>query len=827
MKNNVGANLPKDQTPLPDVTPIPGSSPTQQNTPRISSKERAEVVTDSEGRRFRNGVELFYESEIDSNSNPTGPDRSAPTTGTKNKLPGSASPNLIDRSDDRPIARSTAKQFERLDKAISNADWNLVEKLTSQNPELLTKVQQPLSSLLFEAITNNLPDIAERLIASGASPNYQNSKGKTTLMSASEKGYLTLAEKLIKKGAVVNQKKNDGQTALMLAAKNGHLELVEFLIRSGASVHLKSARHSALTIAAKHGHLEVAALLIRKGLPVNSTQPDGWSALMFAAQMNHLELAEMLIGKGAVVDNEDDNWTALMCAVTNNHLKMVELLIQKKADVNQLRREQWTALILAAKHGYIKIAKLLIQHGAKIDETIKELISPLRMAIKFQKTEIIDLLLPILINKHHKNIKQDFQVELMFAVRNGYAKSLSTLLKHGIKIEPKTDTYIWRAITIAAKKGHTEVIKKLMDEFSPSLPLSTSWINGVDEELFSCLQDSLYEAVKNGHHEIAGLMIKAGAKTDQVNKNKKTLLQFAIEKKHAKIIQLLLEHRPASVQGKSKENFLELLIELHQPSPDSLVVDILLEHQFKVALKDGSYSYNHTFDDLSNYIHTELLTNHDTNSNTEPEQRLMGYLCADLGFRHIVASAVISSARNVLEIYSSMNKKDYIPSAGQLKISFAENLASSQTLNDLMRDDNPAPETIYANHAQAPDLARTLARTTTLQASLLLLTAAEKSQQQQAALTDFLKNLKPGTTALQIQEFMRETGWHPLLVNLLAEAWEDLQQNKTREGLLLAIRRRLDTVEFAEKVESLSSDASRHLLARQAERLSEIIKLLN
>ncbi len=365
----------------------------------------------------------------------------------------------------------------------------------------------------------------------------------------------------------------------------------------------------------------------------------------------------------------------------------------------------------------------------------------------------------------------------------------------------------------------------MVDEFSPSLPLSTSWINGVEEELFNHLQASLYEAVKNGHHEIAGLMIKAGAKTDQVNENKKTLLQIAIEKKHAKTIQLLLEHRPAPAQGKSKKNFLELLIELNQPSPDSLVVDVLLEHQFKAALKEGSYSYNHAFDDLSNYIHTEFLTHHGTNSKTKPEQRLMGYLCADLGIRHIVASAVITSARNVLEIYSSMNDKDDIPSADQLKIAFAENLASSQTLNDLMRDDNPAPETIYANHAQAPDLARTLARTTTLQASLLLLTAAEKSQQQQAALTDFLKNLKPGTTALQIREFMRETGWHPLLVNLLAEACEDLQQNKTREGLLLAIRRRLDTVEFAEKVESLSSDASRHLLTRQAERLSEIIKV--
>ena len=464
MKNNVGFTPPKDQTPLTDVTPIPGTSPTQQNTPRISSKERAEVITDSEGRRFRNGVELFYESEIDSNSNPTETDRSASTTGKKTTLPGSASPSLIDRSNDSPTERSTAKRFERLEKAIDDADWNLVEKLKSQNPELSTKVAQRASSLLLEAITHDLPDIAERLIASGASPHYQDKNGTTALMLASKKGYLSLAEKLIQKGAVVNQQRNDGWTALMCAAKSGHLEVVELLIQNEASVHLESERHSALTIAARNGHLDVAVLLIYKGSPVNATPPDGWNALMFAAQMNHLALAEMLISKGAAVDNEGNNWTPL---------------------------------IIAAKEGYTKIAEILIQHGAKIDEVIEGFISPLTMAIKFQKTDIIDLLLPILINERHKNIKQDFQGELVLAIKDGYTKSLSALLKHGIKIEPKKDTYIWRAIAIAAKKGRTEVIKKLMDEFSPSLPLSTSWINGVEEELFSCLQTSLYEAAKN------------------------------------------------------------------------------------------------------------------------------------------------------------------------------------------------------------------------------------------------------------------------------------------------------------------------------------------
>ncbi len=73
-------------------------------------------------------------------------------------------------------------------------------------------------------------------------------------------------------------------------------------------------------------------------------------------------------------------------------------------------------MIIAAKDGYTKIAELLIQHGAKIDEVTEGLISPLTMAIKFQKTDIIDLLLPILINERHKNIKQDFQEELVLAI---------------------------------------------------------------------------------------------------------------------------------------------------------------------------------------------------------------------------------------------------------------------------------------------------------------------------------------------------------------------------------------------------------------------------
>jgi hypothetical protein len=70
---------------------------------------------------------------------------------------------------------------------------------------------------------------------------------------------------------------------------------------------------------------------------------------------------------------------------------------------------------------------------------------------------------------------------------------------------------------------------------------------------------------------------------------------------------------------------------------------------------------------------------------------------------------------------------------------------------------------------------------------------------------------------------MREEGWHPLMVELVADSWESLQPPLTSKKLFEVLRDNLNGTEFVGKVEQLTSDASRHVLTRQMSRLTSII----
>ncbi len=200
------------------------------------------------------------------------------------------------------------------------------------------------------------------------------------------------------------------------------------------------------------------------------------------------------------------------------------------------------------------------------------------------------------------------------------------------------------------------------------------------------------------------------------------------------------------------------------------------------------------------------------------ESRMMKYLCCEFGFRHAVTKAVFASVKNVLEIYYP-NHGGAAPTAKQLKIAFAETLASSQALHDLVRNDRPTPEALYANHDQAPELARELARAIVPQAELLLLTATAACEKQHDLLTAFFNNLKDKITSEQMRAVVQEAGLHPMLENILMESWTSFSQPKTKDALFRAILVNLNSPEFIQKLQNLSTDGSSYLLIRQVNQL--------
>ena len=88
----------------------------------------------------------------------------------------------------------------------------------------------------------------------------------TTLIEASERGYLEVAKCLIDRGADVNKADNGGETPLYRASRNGHLEVVRSLLDAKAEVNKADVSgRTPLAMALSENFPEIVAVLLEVG----------------------------------------------------------------------------------------------------------------------------------------------------------------------------------------------------------------------------------------------------------------------------------------------------------------------------------------------------------------------------------------------------------------------------------------------------------------------------------------------------------------------------------------------------------------------------------
>jgi ankyrin repeat protein len=187
-----------------------------------------------------------------------------------------------------------------------------------------------------------------------------------SFIDAAKNNDLTKVQGLLQRGVDVNAKNDHGETSLMLASEQGYLAMVKLLLEKGADVNAADAYgRTALMGASGNDHIEVAKLLLDKGADANAKASEGWTVLMLACLDNHLEIARLLLEKRADVNARNDNGsTSLMEASSRGHVQVVKLLLEKRGEVNAADRLGRTALIAAAENGHTQVVNLLRTHGA-------------------------------------------------------------------------------------------------------------------------------------------------------------------------------------------------------------------------------------------------------------------------------------------------------------------------------------------------------------------------------------------------------------------------------------------------------------------------------
>lgn len=218
--------------------------------------------------------------------------------------------------------------------------------------------------------------------------------GKTSLMSAAERGDIQGIKRQLAAGADVNAKtksivdneltylymEGGGDTALSLAARNGHVGAVDALLAAGANANAGGGwscvdesddcycQPNPLQSAAKNGDIKLAQLLLKNGAAPNP-------ALRFAAEKGHTDMLKLLLDSGANVNHREkcgwDNDPALVFAVGNAQISAVKLLLDRGADPNVKVAEPLSdggegesLLAIAQRENQTGIVKLLKAAGA-------------------------------------------------------------------------------------------------------------------------------------------------------------------------------------------------------------------------------------------------------------------------------------------------------------------------------------------------------------------------------------------------------------------------------------------------------------------------------
>src|SRR5262245_51427768 len=255
-----------------------------------------------------------------------------------------------------------------------------------------------------------------------------------------------------------------------------HMTLFFALIIAATTAH---AAATDVADAAMRGDREALRAAIARKADVNVPQADGSTALHWAVERDDLEAADLLIEAGArVAARTREGVTPIQLAAVNGSATMLDRLLKAGAYVNTpLTPTGDTALMMAARTGKTDAIRVLLETGALV------------------------------------NAKESWggTTPLMWAVSEGHTAAARLLIDAGADVNA-------RSHYVAAANGRG---------FEGRTPVA-SRAEGKPEEFASGWLTPLMLAAREGHIDVARILVGAGADIDAAAGDGKTALAIAI-----------------------------------------------------------------------------------------------------------------------------------------------------------------------------------------------------------------------------------------------------------------------------------------------------------
>ncbi|WP_445628560.1 ankyrin repeat domain-containing protein [Nostoc sp. DSM 114167] len=254
-------------------------------------------------------------------------------------------------------------------------------------------------------------------------------------------------EEKINRGANINERDNERCTPLFIAIETQKIEVVNFLIQQhNIDINAKNEHGwTPLHKAANTGCLTIVHKLLNdeRTRPTETTNMNATTVYEAAFGSNEVEIIRMLEEKGVDINlPSEDRFTPLMVAIWRENYAIADYLIEQipKSNINQRDRKGETALYKAVKQGNYDLVTKFIDKGA--DYRIKPFITS-------PNPEVDSLILAA--ERGDINTVQRFIDECHDSER------CLELINRGDSLYSRT------ALSLAAEKGHFEIVKLLVE----------------------------------------------------------------------------------------------------------------------------------------------------------------------------------------------------------------------------------------------------------------------------------------------------------------------------------------------------------------------------
>ena len=275
----------------------------------------------------------------------------------------------------------------------------------------------------------------------------------------------------------------------------------------------------------------------------------GYTPLVWACDGGDISLIGRLFKARADVNKVGDNEgpSALWAAAFRGHLEAVQYLLEQGAEPNLENKERGTALYVAASGSCLDIVGELLKHGATVNLKGGSHVRPLNAAAYFGYMDILQLLL-----EHGAEIDPDddyrYGSALGAAARRGHDEVIRKLLRKGWSVNRKMKTYN-SPLVAAAAYGHAEAVLALLEHevegVSQVQALEVASQNGRTEVVKHLLerapnlphQKAFHNAAMYGRDDILDLLEKRGTSPELLDK----ALYDAADQERESTVNLLLK----------------------------------------------------------------------------------------------------------------------------------------------------------------------------------------------------------------------------------------------------------------------------------------------